>query len=376
MKDNIGRLFVGTLVGALITQLVMSTITSRRFINEGYDIPSVDYKIGATRDVHGYITSWELSPSQTSGNYCRAAGISEEDETKQCETRFGNEWRRDGLSTCTGWLGGYATRCKKFQYTADVKTCCITGGPTSGRETCDPDWLNPASDTCKVHVKTYCESQPDMFLTDEKCMLLAREDPAWKTQQYIKYCNIGDNFGKPECQSFCFSPEGSRQCDVGAMAFCGKNPTHSSCSCIKSPYNQEFNPNDPAAFQYNPICVDSNCINTGYQTNNMIQARGDQCPDIINCEQAIQIMDVGGNVTAPIKELAQRCGNKSDPQDPYTQDPDPVDQTAPPPATSVPSSKTYYTKYDQDEQPDWLLIGGIGGAISLFFTLLIIAIIL
>lgn len=100
------------------------------------------------------------------------------------------------------------------------------------------------------------------------------------------------------CVDFCARNNGL--CDQGMARYCMRkdNMNKDICNCINSPANK-----------YNPRCIDSNCIRTGYMTSNMLQGT---CPDVIDCSVYNNIKNSGGTVEMPEPHIEQRCGNKGD----------------------------------------------------------------
>jgi hypothetical protein len=72
-----------------------------------------------------------------------------------------------------------------------------------------------------------------------------------------------------------------------------------ACSCINSKIPE-----------YNPLCVDSTCIQGGYATTPLLTARGSGC-QIIDC--ATQINLANENIIVPQTVINQNCGQNSSP---------------------------------------------------------------
>lgn len=142
-------------------------------------------------------------------------------------------------------------------------TSQLTGWSTT-EAVCGP---NPTGQNCKTYLFT-ASSNP----------YHPREEAA-----LLKYCMV--NFGS---------------CDDFMKSYCANNPTDAKCSCIKSPL---------VNYQYNPLCTDQGCIQTGYQTTSMMSARGSGC-QIVDCNTYYNI-SAQGNVKIADNTISQRCGSSS-----------------------------------------------------------------
>jgi len=105
-----------------------------------------------------------------------------------------------------------------------------------------------------------------------------------------------------KCINFCKNNSG--KCDDLMTKYCllGENEKKPECKCLNSP-----------ALDYNPICIDGACINSGYATQGMIDRT--PCPSVVDCRIYNQISETGRDVefTANIQ---QTCGGPAAPTSP------------------------------------------------------------
>jgi hypothetical protein len=106
-------------------------------------------------------------------------------------------------------------------------------------------------------------------------------------------------------------------CDRYMMEYCADDSEHTddpACACINTPITR-----------YNPLCVDSKCLNGGYATANM---RTLECPNVVDCTTQFQLGTVGRSVSTGDFRVEQNCGAGAN------------TTTTPPPTTSSPSSSS------------------------------------
>jgi len=127
---------------------------------------------------------------------------------------------------------------------------------------------------------------------------------SWITWEVIKInktlCCAGidsDRSNKTICSELWENPT---ICDPHMIQWCGEeeNEDNPLCTCINSPVPK-----------YNPLCVDSKCLNTGYSTANMSRL---PCPDIIDCSAQLELGEVGGGVDIGAFNVEQNCGKVED----------------------------------------------------------------
>lgn len=106
------------------------------------------------------------------------------------------------------------------------------------------------------------------------------------------------------CAYFSTLQENQGRFDVFMNEFCKDYPTDSRCSCINSPIKKY-------GTTYNPLCVDLNCMKSGYATSSMLTANLNGCK-IIDCTT---VLDLTANKNININDfnITQNCGNTTDP---------------------------------------------------------------
>ena len=221
-----------------------------------------------------------------------------------CTGEFGPEWTYAGEGTCGdcsfncvdfGLLGNACTvgthaKCKKISYTADQTACCLGLDAGNPKRTCDPNW-NVSNPICNPAHATYC-SVGDRILSDKICTNWANIQPAAALQQKLAYCST--HLDDPRCKDWCRLQNGL--CDSAVTTWCATHTSDPYCTCLQSRLT---------GTQINPVCMDRDCIMTGYQTQNM---KSIKCPDITDCTiQATAInsgVSLGGGFV-----INQNCGN-------------------------------------------------------------------
>jgi hypothetical protein len=104
-------------------------------------------------------------------------------------------------------------------------------------------------------------------------------------------------------------------CDKHMIQFCTNNPDSSYCTCLTSPIKQ-----------YNPLCVDGECIKGGYVTQNMTRL---PCPNVVDCSTQILLGQAGRDVSIGQNQIVQQCGGTTIPDNES-----PPQQNNPPPSNT------------------------------------------
>jgi hypothetical protein len=174
---------------------------------------------------------------------------------------------------------------KRIGYNADPEHCCIFDVNTIGDNTCDPKYKNPKN--CSQYLRDFCTN--DLPFRHPICKKWCGNGCKIRKAEY---CN--EHIFEPFCQEFCHKNNGL--CDSGMEQYCKVFPDEEICSCINSKVQE-----------YNPICVDRKCIDHGYQTISMMNARGQGC-QIIDCKSQINLENQKIDLHDIIIE--QNCGQK------------------------------------------------------------------
>jgi hypothetical protein len=204
----------------------------------------------------------------------------------------------DGINCCA--IYGTSGTYKRKSYNADPIQCCIQGTPMINGSTCDPEYLDLKGSSCYKALKDYCIVNNNAF-TKDVCNTWCSNNTSECNTYKSKYCNDPKTYKDPECKPWCMKNMGL--CDDGMYLYCKDNPTDTICSCINS---------DLITYKYNPICQDKVCIDTGYQTTSMTNARGKEC-EIIDCGTYFNIKN-GGKVQLNDINIEERCGKENQSQ--------------------------------------------------------------
>lgn len=97
---------------------------------------------------------------------------------------------------------------------------------------------------------------------------------------------------KDQCPSGYWRDDPNNQCDGIIIPYCANNSYDPICDCINSEINF-------------PQCNDNNCMEHGYQTNNM---RNTKCPDIIKCSQNLSEINATTGAKVNMQQI-QICGS-------------------------------------------------------------------
>lgn len=223
----------------------------------------------------------------------------------KCTAEYGNEWAYDGFGPCDmcrwGWLNwtiGTKAKCKHVSYLGSPTDCCL--GRDTGKNSCDPDY-RPGSAACDSALAAYCRVG-DRMNSDNRCIQWGNVRPEGSRQIKSEYCLA--NLGVKECQTWCKNETvaGRGTCDNAMTNYCkGAGANSAICSCINS---KLADPN----IGINPKCIDSNCIRSGYITQNMYNTN---CPNITNCDVQMDIINTG--ILTANFDVNQECGQTNAP---------------------------------------------------------------
>ncbi len=188
-----------------------------------------------------------------------------------------------GCSGCNDWnnsIEGRRVGIQRISYGADKLKCCL--GKSQNQivdgKTCDPSYL-PNSKNC-------------FDITSE-------------------YCNNIDNFNnEPACLTFCSQNNG--YCDNSMSSYCEKNPDAPQCFCINSTINKS---QSAKKIGLSATCIDKDCVDRGYKTRQMIEAR-ERCPkNFTNCQVINEIGSVGKSFTFTDNINTMNCGTNENNQE-------------------------------------------------------------
>ena len=238
--------------------------------NRNYDVPGVG----------NAVTGQCCDPSKVVGLQNKGL-IWNEVGTRACYTLFCGPTSNLGSDNCDQKFAGPGERwqpafykydrsgiqcdecvniCYKVQWNPANKLNCCTG-KYDDIFNCDPTWCPSNLDVCTDVLIPYC-SDPANVASDPTC---------------VKFCSIASN---------------KVYCDPAMRTYCANNPSDRICTCLNSTIPR-------------PSCFDSQCISTGYQTQEMIRNSvncGTFCGEFINCVQVNQC-----NINEPT--FIERCGN-------------------------------------------------------------------
>ena len=209
--------------------------------------------------------------------------------TQDCSKAFGPEYSYDGVQAGFGPLAALCkTKCKWTGYSGSKMNCCLNGNDSP--RSCDPT-LTYSSGNCDDVFASYC-AQGSNIITDQKCINWASARPASAAPLMKRACIASTLGAGSVCRNWCMNNQG--QCDDAMAQYCKSYPNDPMCRCYTSP-----------AAQYNAICIDKDCRDTGYKTAAMLTT---QCPTQIDCKQYITLA-AGGKINFTDNTVIQRCGN-------------------------------------------------------------------
>lgn len=180
----------------------------------------------------------------------------------------------NGVDCCSivGRRGVYTRK----RYLAKELDCCISGLHEINGQSCNPSLQN--KENCELLLRKLCtQNETDIFDKDV-CKRWCDDNTKHCKSLKVSLCNRLDPSNVKECLNFCMSNMG--KCDKFMEGYCKMYHTDKRCSCYNSTQ------------LYNPICVDKNCIDNGYQSTSMLSSRGDACK-IIDCRAKLDIQSEG-----------------------------------------------------------------------------------
>ena len=197
-----------------------------------------------------------------------------------------SKWCEANQRLCMQHKKAYCNNVSKIQSDAKCSSFCASN-------------LNE----CKDGIQNYCK-QGDNLFNKKICTDFCDEptNETWCKNAKSTYCSANtNNLKKGGCQAFCMGNYG--KCDSSFESYCDAEKAKPAqnqdkrCSCLNSSMKE-----------YNPLCVDKNCIATGYATHGMLVSKGNEC-NITNCNQYLTFADdiVKGNIEVTSKFL-QECG--------------------------------------------------------------------
>ena len=118
-------------------------------------------------------------------------------------------------------------------------------------------------------------------------------------EKKIDYCK--KNIPNPNCRTFIGLRENFGKFDEAMGTYCKieANKEDSLCTCLNIPQTR---------LNYNPKCVLQKCLNSGYQTNGIVNGT---CPSVIDCSVIFDVNRVGGNAEFTRNVINQRCGQNT-----------------------------------------------------------------
>jgi hypothetical protein len=233
-----------------------------------------------------YMVNWVLPPNM----HGKASRV----------VHFNQGWAKDPevMKSVTGLITPYFvgtdTELELYEPWDVFKTKCCVGDESLGdRISLCGNYKNAMSSSqCNPSMTKYCGSDPKT-LSDAKCQEWCVSNPGGCNAVTKAMCNASENINSPHCQSWC---KKTGECDYGATSYCNSNPSDPMCTCITSPIKK-----------YNPACIDSACISTGYIPQSM---RTLPCPNVVDCSTQLDLK-AGGRTTALGTRIEQNCGTNS-----------------------------------------------------------------
>jgi hypothetical protein len=190
------------------------------------------------------------------------------------------------------WSNDYysGANVKKTQEWADTVTDCCN--KTKTRAECPglPYGPNQPDKKCNPSMMKYCSKNPNIANSDI-CNEWYLENPTFKAQIMKTICTKPENMAYPQCREWCKQNPG--ECDNIATEFCKTYSANPFCTCLTSPVKK-----------YNPACVDSECIKSGYITSSM---KALKCPDVVDCQTQLDLKS-SGRIISLGTSVEQRCG--------------------------------------------------------------------
>ncbi len=194
-------------------------------------------------------------------------------------------WSQD---ICTSYCAANPTWCNNKK-----KAYCEAGDNLKNNSNCIKFCGDNLGD-CATAIEAKCTG--NTVFTDDLCKSYCIYNPEWCKITKQKYCDKIENVNKDECKTFCSANHGF--CDNAMKTYCSNNPKNETCLCILSKVGK-----------YNPLCVDTQCINKGYATNSMLESKSGGC-NIVDCSQYLSVRDsiAGGDLIVE-PEFLEKCGS-------------------------------------------------------------------
>lgn len=204
----------------------------------------------------------------------------------------------------TGMPNDWADSVKVAPFTKLILYDNANFGPGDSATILGPEDVNDLGLSYRIHSRTSSAKvipMPPTLQTQVECC--QGITPAFKCGKYIPgsvvcgnsiedYCST--HLGDPKCQAWC--KQNTERCDPYAQAYCNTNPGDPFCACIKSPAQVKG--------LLNPKCIDSKCLQTGYQTTSM---KNTNCPSMVDCSISTTLAN-SGVIFANTTKIEQNCG--------------------------------------------------------------------
>jgi hypothetical protein len=160
------------------------------------------------------------------------------------------------------------------------------------------------SEKCATFMGNFCKGGKAMY--EPLCKKWCDAYPAQCFAARQEYCNTLEGIRDPDCKTWAMSLQtlGNPHlgaCDDAVRQYCAteEGKQDKFCDCVNSP-----------AKEYNPLCIDAKCALNGYPTAALIQARGAQCPNVVDCK-IVQDFKAKGGIVLDNVTINQNCGNNS-----------------------------------------------------------------
>lgn len=205
---------------------------------------------------------------------------------------------------CVAIIGNSGTYTR-VRYNGNAERCCLFNNrliydhKIKKLVTCHPSLWNYRSVACNYIMKPHCRKGNRIF-TDSRCIAwCAYHERNFGQCNSIKKekCNNYSFFvhNRHYCINFCRNNPGN--CDNSFSKYCLINHNTPECSCITSDFTK---------YQYNPICQDRACIDTGYQPASMHNAAKTGGCNIISCSTYFDLT-TRGDINFTDVGIIKRC---------------------------------------------------------------------
>jgi len=168
-----------------------------------------------------------------------------------------------------------------------ISQCCR--GVAGERQKFCQQFSGPTAPACFNTMAKYCSQN----VFSPVCQQWCANNPGACASIMDTVCNNPTGLTDKRCQSWC---KQTGKCDSGMTTYCQQNPGDPICTCLTSPVKK-----------YNPSCVDSSCITSGYITSSM---RTKPCPNIVDCSTQLALQ-AGGRLSTRNIAVEQNCGQQS-----------------------------------------------------------------